>query len=153
MANRRDKHQIPSAAKTAGQPTKTPRVGEDVDFWNSPPNWSFAVLDLVAPVGGWIHLRQEDLDGLLERLRQWEKMTWKQLTMDGWKQNHPIDVSRCSREAQERLKYLKLDDQEELMSLRVNSRARVIGIRHRATFQILWWDPDHLICPSPLKHT
>lgn len=150
---RKAQHQVPSAAKSAAQPKKIPRVAEDFDFWSSRPIWSFALLDLVAHVGGWIHLRPEDLDELLERFRRWETMTWKQILAEGRKQNHAIDVSKCSVEAQERLRYLKLDDQEQLMSLSVNSKARVIGILDRATFRILWWDPDHQICPSTLKYT
>jgi hypothetical protein len=150
---RQGKHHVPPAAQTAGPPQKIPRVGEEVEFWNARPIWSFALLDLVATPGGWIHLRQEDLDELLLRFRRWETMTWGQILAEGRKQNHPIDVSKCSREAQERLRFLKLDDQEQLMSLSVNSRARVIGILDRATFRILWWDPDHQICPSQLKHT
>jgi hypothetical protein len=35
----------------------------------------------------------------------------------------------------------------------VNNRARVIGIRNRATFSILWWDPDHQVCPATQRYT
>jgi hypothetical protein len=147
------KHQVPPAAKTAARPEKVPRIGEDVDFWNSHPVWSFSLLDLVAQVGGWIHLQQDELDELLARFRQWEKMTWKEILAESRKQNHPIDVSKCSSVAQERLRVLKLDDQAQLMSLSVNSRARVIGILDRGIFRILWWDRDHQVCPSHMKHT
>jgi uncharacterized phage-associated protein len=26
-------------------------------------------------------------------------------------------------------------------------------IRHLNVMRILWWDPDHLVCPSVMKHT
>jgi hypothetical protein len=148
---RKGKHQIPSGAKSAAEPKKIPRVGEEVEYWDSFPVWSFSLIDLVAQVGGWIHLRAEDLDDLLGRFRAWESMTWRQILIEGNKQNHPIDVDRCCTEVQERLKVLKLDDLEQLVSLRINSTARVIGVRDRATFQILWWDPDHQVCPSHRK--
>lgn len=158
MGKKRDrkkpKHQVPPTADTAAQPSKTPREREHVDFWNSHPQWSFAILDLVAQVGGWVHLRPEVLDQLLARFQSWERMTWSQILSEGGKKrNHIIDVGKCCTESQERLKFLKLDDYEELLSLSVSGRARVIGILDRATFKILWWDPDHQVCPSTMKHT
>ncbi|MBC7873326.1 MAG: hypothetical protein H7Y01_04980 [Ferruginibacter sp.] len=158
MGNKKDKrkggkHQVPQSAKTAAEPTKTPRVGDSVNFWQLRPVWSFSQLDFYAEVGGWIHLQPEDRDALLARFRDWEKMTWAEILSEGRKQNHSIFVSKCSDKAQERLEHLKLDDLEELMSLRVSSRARVIGIRVREVFRILWWDPEHAVCPSHLKGT
>jgi hypothetical protein len=142
------KHQVPSTAKTASQPEKRPRVGQNVDdFWGSHPVWSFARLDFYAEVGGWAKLDPDDRDELLERFRQWEKMTWKEILVDGRKQNHAIFVYKCCDKSKERLEHLKLDDLEELVSLRVNSRGRVIGILDRGVFQILWWDPNHGVCP------
>jgi hypothetical protein len=149
----RGKHQVPSAAKTAAEPRKIPRVGEAVDFWESHPLWSFALLDFYAEVGGWIHLRPQEIDALLERFRRWETMTWREILAEGRKRNHAIDVSQCIAKAQERLRFLQLDDLEQLMSLSVSATARVMGILDRATFRILWWDPDHQVCPSHLKHT
>jgi hypothetical protein len=150
---RKGKNRVPLAAQTAAQPKKIPRVGEDVDFWSSHPIWSFAFLDLCG-VAGWIHLKQENLDELLARFQQWERMTWSQILSEGGKKkNHKIDVFRCSAEAQERLKFLGMEDREELMSLAVNSKARVIGILDRAIFHILWWDPGHQVVPSHQKHT
>jgi len=155
MAHRRDKgkHRIPPAATIAGQPTKTPRVGEPVEFWSSHPQWSFALLDLTPAIGGWLHLRQEEVDQLLDRFRRWETMTWGEILAEGRKRNHWIDVSQCCAESQKRLKYLHLDDHDRLLSLAVGGQARVIGILDRATFRILWWDPGHKVCPAQLSHT
>ena len=152
---RKDKQRkVPLAAQTAAQPKKIPRIEEDVEFWKSPPVWSFALLDRFATIGGWIHLCPEDLDALLPRFQQWEKMTWAEILAEGGrKRNHPIDVSQCIPEAQARLKYLGQEDREQLMSLSVNSKARVIGILDRGIFKILWWDPKHQICPSHQRHT
>jgi hypothetical protein len=80
-------------------------------------------------------------------------MTWGEILSEARTQNHSIDVYKCSTEAKQRLDYLGLQDQESLLSLRVNSKARVIGIRNRATFHILWWDPEHQVCPSTQKYT
>ena len=149
----RSKRRVPAAAQVVTQPEKTPRVGKDTENYSRAcPTWSFALLD---PVGafGWTHFQRCDLDELLARFREWEKMTWAEILAVGGKQNHSIDVYKCSKDAKERLKFLGLGDHEQLMSLRVNSKARVIGVRDRDIFYILWWDPDHQVCPSTQKHT
>lgn len=150
---RKGKHRVPSVAATAAQPKKIPRVDANVDYWGSHPIWSFAILDRFAPVGGWIHLDPMELDSLLPRLCQLETMTWAEILSDGRTQNHAINVDKLIPEAQERLKFLNLDDYEEVLSLRVTAKARIYGIRDGAIFRILWWDPEHKICPAPLKHT
>ena len=96
----KDKHRVPPGATTAAQPQKIPRVGENVDFWQAHPIWSFELLDLVAQVGGWSRLHPNNLDELLARFRQWETMAWKQILVDAKKQNHAIDVSQCCPESQ-----------------------------------------------------
>lgn len=116
------------------------------------PRWSFAVLDLFGKFG-WGLLAKESLEELLGRLRSFETMTWKEILVDGRKQNHSIKVEVCSPEALKRLQVLGLDDVDELVSLRVKGAPRVIGILDRNIFKILWWDPDHQVCPSRLKGT
>lgn len=139
---------VPSFAAAVHRPDRQPRVGVDVSFWSAHPCWSFSHLDLVAPFGGWIHLQQSDLDELLARFKHWETMTWDQILVLGKKHNHTIKVSACSSPAQARLRFLRLDDISELISLRVNSRARVFGILDRGVLKLLWWDPRHEVCPS-----
>ena len=111
------------------------------------------MVDFYAEVGGWKDLDVSERDEVLSRFQSWEKMTWKQILVDGKWRNHAIDVDQCCPEAQARLRSLKLDDYDQLVSLAVNSTGRVIGILDRATFQILWWDPNHQVCPSTQKHT
>lgn len=98
-------------------------------------------------------LREDHHDELLTRFREWEKGTWREILVRDARNNHPIDVASCCPESQRRLKANGLEDLDQLVSLRVNSTARVIGIRDRATFKILWWDPNHEVCPSQLRHT
>jgi len=62
-------------------------------------------------------------------------------------------VASIIKDAQKRLEELKLDDVDQLYSLRLNGRERLWGIRSNDKFSILWWDPEHQICPAPLKHT
>jgi hypothetical protein len=56
-------------------------------------------------------------------------------------------------DARKRLEQLRLDDTDELFSLRLNGQERLWGIRSNDIFSLLWWDPKHEICPAPLKYT
>ena len=77
-------------------------------------------------------------------------MTWGEVEGRG---SHFVDVDNCSREAQKRLEEIKLDDLEQLFSLRIGGRKRIFGWRREAVLYVLWWDPDHKVCPSEMKHT
>jgi hypothetical protein len=48
---------------------------------------------------------------------------------------------------------LKLDDLDTLFSFRVTGATRVFGVVRREYLRVLWYDPDHKVCPSKLKHT
>lgn len=130
-----------------------PRVQEPVDFNKATPVWSFAALDLDGPFGWRSLVEPDDQVEVLNRLRALEKMTWHEIKMEGKKRNHSIRVADCSKEAQKRLRELELDDVDELFSLGVKGEPRIIGILDRTIFKILWWDPEHQVCPSHKKHT
>lgn len=87
---------------------------------------------------------------MLERLSSFETMTWAEIWKSG---SHPIDLWRLCKDAQDRLTELKHDDQDSLISLRCGGKPRVWGIREHHIFHVLWWDPEHEVCPSLLKNT
>nr|DAL87925.1 MAG TPA: hypothetical protein [Caudoviricetes sp.] len=91
-------------------------------------------------------------DQILDYLESVEGMTWKQIKIDGKKQNHFVDISKFCREAQKRFSDLCLDV-DELFSLRINGKKRLWGILENGVFSIVWFDPEHEVCPSHKKHT
>jgi hypothetical protein len=155
---KKSKREVPGAAKTAAQPRKKPRVEESVDLYELKPTWSFAYLDIwwgeTSESGcGWIHLSPNDLQELLDRLRAWETMKWGEILLADGSPNHPVPIENLFKSARSRLRALKLEDRDELVSLRVNAKARIFGILDAGVFKILWWDQNHQICPWQLKHT
>lgn len=80
-------------------------------------------------------------------------MTWSEILVDSKKQNHTIPIPELSKEAQSRLREIGNDDIDTLISLRLSGKRRVWGIRTGSTLSILWWDPEHRVCPSKKKHT
>jgi hypothetical protein len=67
--------------------------------------------------------------------------------------NHRVSVEILCKEARDRLSELKLDDVDELLSLRLTGAQRIWGILEHNVVSLLWWDPNHQVCPSPKKYT
>lgn len=88
---------------------------------------------------------QTDLLRVVEKLRSFETMKWSAIMGHN---NHSVPIERLSPEAQDRLMDLKRDEVEEVFSLRITGRERVIGIRQDNVLHLLWWDPKHEVCPS-----
>lgn len=77
-------------------------------------------------------------------------MTWHAITETG---SHFIETSALSKPARNRLMEIQQDDVDQVYSLRVTGRRRIFGIRDGGVLRILWWDPDHDVCPAAKKHT
>jgi len=67
--------------------------------------------------------------------------------------HHAIGVDRLSKEAQNRLAEIRQDDLDEVFSFHFSGKPRIIGIREMNVIKLLWWDPEHQVCPSIKKHT
>lgn len=84
------------------------------------------------------------------KISDFETMTYSEIL---GKDNHEIPISNIIREAQIRLKEIEQDDVDHLVSLHITGKKRIWGIRDQNIFKVLWWDPNHEICPSAKKHT
>lgn len=86
----------------------------------------------------------------LQKLGQLEKLTRQELGQQG---SHAIALGSLSKAARDRLKNIGQDDLEELYSLRISAKQRVFAIEHGSLMRVLWWDPEHSVCPSHKKNT
>jgi len=84
------------------------------------------------------------------KISDFETMTYSEIL---GKDNHEIPVSNIIREARTRLKEIEQDDVDHLVSLHITGKKMIWGIRDQNIFKVLWWDPNHEICPSAKKHT
>lgn len=71
-------------------------------------------------------------------------MNWDEVLDAG---SHFVSVLRLERDAQKRLIELGLDDLDELMSFRCGGKQRVWCVLEGNTMRVLWWDPNHEVCP------
>ena len=109
-------------------------------------------MEMVDPCG-WHRVDADTLKKIRERLANLESMTWREILVDGAKQNHFVTLNKLSNEARDRLEQIGQGDVDELVSLRITGKERVWGIMEVDVLKVLWWDPQHTIYPSPKKHT
>ena len=98
----------------------------------------------------WSKINGAKLLEVVQRLGAFEKMTWTEIERGG---SHQVEKHRLCKAARDRLLTIQQDDVDELFSLRLTGTNRIWGIRVEGTLRILWWDPEHKVCPSPKKHT
>jgi hypothetical protein len=112
----------PRTGITPGDTNKVPRAGSIP--YAEYPSWRLGRMELSGP-WAWTaaKLTADDFGRVFDRLCQFETMTWKEILQEGGKQNHPIEIHRLCKEAQERLVTLKLDDVDSVISLRLEKRA------------------------------
>jgi len=121
-------------------------------FLSEHPKWQIGRFDSEGPWGTANLDEQTLLEIVFKKLKSYESMTWGEIDSDR-KKNHSVEVGALTKNARDRLIVLKLDDLDELFRFRLGGTERVWGIRTEDVFRILWWDPNHEICPSPKRHT
>lgn len=109
-------------------------------------------MELVDPFG-WHILDAAKLDEIREKLSQFEAKSWNDILVAEKHRNHTVSANEICKDARDRLAALRLDDIDQLISLRLTGAGRVWGFRIGLVLHLLWWDPDHLVYPSPLRNT
>jgi hypothetical protein len=145
----RKKQLPPQATETKGGKNLPDQSG-DISPDRMSPLWSFASLD-VGSTWCWSNMTPDLLIQVLARFKNLETMTWGDIKRTTG--SHNVETYRLVKEARDRLEEIGLEYIEELFSLRVTGERRVWGILDNHVLRILWWDPEHEICPSVLKHT
>jgi len=153
----------PQIARGAG----TKRVGDDADITRGagakrtyvPPShtavervcWHFGAMDFEGPYG-WAGATREHLLKVIEVVRGMEKQTATEI-FDAARYRQTVGASKgipfteICRRAQRRLREIGLDEHDLLYEIRITRRARLWCLRFSAVACLLWWDPDHLVCP------
>jgi hypothetical protein len=138
----------PKFSGAAPETSKQPRLGESLKSQGN-PIWRVGKIDFDGP---WCPkgIPKQLLLEIIGKLKHLESTTWVIIERGG---SHFIPVEEITSDARRRLEVLKLDDTDSLFSLRLSARERLWGLRSNDMFSLLWWDPDHQICPSVKKHT
>jgi len=149
MAKKRKKPK----ARIEPSPTKQPKVAYNPTSYNHlRPSWRISKIEMIGPYG-WRNIDAETLIYIHGKLANFESMTWNDILIKNKKNNHSVEIDKLSSTAKARLTEIQLEDIDELVSLRLSGKQRVWGILDQGVLILLWWDPNHQVCPSNLKHT
>ncbi len=148
MTRREDKK-----ARVKDQPLvgKNPKAVANYSYSKLNPSWRISKLCLRDPYG-WQSLPIEKIQYIQQKLLHLESMTWDEILVKNG-HHHEVDITRLCRQAQDYLEEMSLDDIDQVLSLRLTGKERVWGILNNGVVELLWWDPNHEICSSKLKHT
>jgi hypothetical protein len=127
---------------------KSPRTVVDAtSYYDRKASWRVSKVQLVNPYG-WHELSLNEVEHVRSKLAQFETMTWGEIFDKARDRNHPIPVSklRC-REAQKWMER-NMKDFDTLWTLRFTGPERVWGIFSEGAYQVIFWDPEHLIYPT-----
>ena len=139
------------AIKQAPRSGKEPRRRESPESnENRRIHWHLSAIDTAGPWTVFFVSKTYLVGSLIAKLKSYESMRWGEIDRS---KSHPVPIQNLCGEAQRRLEEIGQDDVESLFSLRFSGQQRLWGIRDRAAFKILWWDPNHEVCPSEKKHT
>lgn len=87
---------------------------------------------------------------LLYHIMQYSDRTWAEIKQDTHDRNnkskhHTLSYDSLSRCAQQRMLAMNIED--DVFSLALTNRLRIIGIRDGRIFRAIWYDPNHEFCP------
>jgi len=89
------------------------------------------------------------------------KLTWRDIERQRTggrkrhRKHHDMPVDKICTEAQEDITKRKLDlvFDSDIFRFRFAGEQRLWGFRRGRVFHVVWWDPDHKVCPSEKRHT
>ena len=131
-------------------PTKTPK-GQPISTSRLNIHWFLAIFDKAAVWHDGSYC-EVTFRTVASHMKSYEGMTWGQIE-NRRRYNHPVSKDKLVRKARQRLTVINMDDIDELWRFRFGSKLRIWGIRDRHVFKVLWWDPQHRICPWEPSYT
>lgn len=92
---------------------------------------------------GWHEMDASKINQIRERLSQLENLTWKEILINQNHWNHIIQIGSLSKDARARLTSMRLDDLDEVISIRLTWAERIWGFKFDGALTLLWYDPTH----------
>ena len=151
MSGKRKFQPSPVPSKRKETPRSTPEL-PGADSSGDRLCWRFKHVDHDGP-WGFDRMTGAELRSLMKSLAEFELMTMNEAFKGGYP-GKDYDIEEIpTREARERLDAIGLADMTKISVFRLGGTPRLYGFRCGNVFHVVWWDPDHVIWPSRLKHT
>jgi hypothetical protein len=127
---------------------KKPAIAADpISYLHLKASWRVRHVQMATPYG-WRELSPEQIVYVQSKLSAFESMTWKEIFVDAKKQNHAIEVGDLKCDKARKWMESNMKGQPTLWTLRFTGKQRVWGIFSEGAYQIVFWDPEHQICPT-----
>lgn len=101
---------------------------------------------------------REDFEAkeIFSKVIHFSRRKWSELKNDthdnGKSKHHFLADAVLSNEAERRISKLHLEERrDQIFSIRLTNKIRIIGLREGARFVVKWFDPNHKFCPSSKK--
>jgi hypothetical protein len=132
-----------------------PKLGADPEaYYGKRPVWRLGSMHMTEPDDcGWHLLNGDQLNDVHSKLVDFERLTWKEILVRDRHRNHLISVDKLEASARKALQKTPFRDSDQVVSLRLSGAERVFGVMENEIFNVLWWDPDHKVCPAPKRNT
>lgn len=122
------------------------------------PVWIFTEIDRSGEFAFDMHRIDKDSYEILDKIINYSSMTWgeiqRQTHDDKRSKHHYLSPDTLSETARKRLIAKRLEDRsDDIFSFAFNNLLRIVGYRDKEKFYVLWYDPNHEVCPSSKKHT
>lgn len=146
------KHNKNKGPKTLIDPRldRKPKAEFDEDWREMKPAWRVSLLEMHTPYG-WKEIDQAEAVQVRDRLASYESMKWKEIIPSY--RSHLIKVTDLSADARNHLVAIEQDDVDSVVSLGIDQLSRVVGILEHNILKVLWWDPEHEVCPTTKPNT
>lgn len=103
-----------------------------------------------------INKKKMDIERIIDFLIHYSKRTWADIdrdTHDDGRSKHHFqkDKTKLSKEANERIKKMEIEDEVDdgaLYSFSLTNKIRIWGLRYKNFFYVLWYDPKHEVYPT-----
>jgi len=95
-----------------------------------------------------------DCEDVLGKIIHYSMKTWREIKREthgpaNKTKHHHLDYDHLSDSAKQRIARLRLEsDVDNLYSMRLDNKTRIIGLQDREFFIVKWFDSDHRFCPS-----
>lgn len=132
---------------------REPTIAEAVTLYSDEKAaWRVRHIQLVDPYG-WRELDSSGVTRVQARLASLERCTWKDIFVRDHHHNHEIAVAELKCAVAKKWMAENMPDQSSLWTIRVTAKERIWGILSEGAYQVIFWDPDHLIWEVSKKNT
>ena len=147
---RSSRKQIPKSAggSLRSFPTVHNRKAHEGGTDDLPPSFSFYHFDTNKECPS--EWTGEQVKALFALMQMASSMLWRRVKDTGGSRGGkvgvgftPVEPKDCKRKLPD-----KLAEDVDLSEMRVDNAARIFGIRHEATYYVIWLDRNHLVLPG-----